>query len=110
VVSEGIADSLTFGSVAERCRGGMGVQILNIHWAEPGTLKSELHDSTNAAAVLWWRIGMKCIRIGGIAHKLCKNGSPSVSRMLELFEDQDAGTFANDKSITVTRSLDFRFS
>src|SRR6185436_9106088 len=94
-------DRFQFGSVANRRRSGMGVEMLDITGFEAGLPQGAFHGATRAVAVLGSRGDVVGVSRGAVAGDFGDRLGAAAQRMFQLFDDEDTGPFAHDEAVTV---------
>src|SRR3954451_3585451 len=102
VAAEHGFDRFQLGNVSNRRRGGMGVEMLDVTGLETGLPQRALHGAARAVAV--FGAGRDVVGIGrrAVADDFGERFGAAADRMLQLFNDENTGTFAHDEAIAVT--------
>ena len=99
--AEDLLDGPRLGHVAELGAGAVGVDVVDVVGIEPGVLEGQLHGHGRAGA-----FGMRGGDVVGVgraagAEQLGVDRRAALAGVLELFEDEDAGPFAEDEAVAV---------
>src|SRR5215472_7719125 len=99
VFAKEITDGVSLKRIADRSRGAVGIDIVNIGRTHSGIAHRVLHYPESA--LVFRRRLSDVIRVAAhsVAHDFGNGLGAAPTRMLQLFEDQDSRSFANHESV-----------
>ena len=99
-VEDGL-DCHSFGLVAQRSAGAVGVDVVNLAGVEAGVLQGELHGASRAPP---FRVGSgHVVAVGAqtVAHHLSEDGGATAAGVFVLFEDDHASPLRHDEPVAI---------
>src|SRR6266545_5271114 len=101
MLAEGLPDGDCFEFVVVGCRGSMGVDVAHFLRLNPGIADRLLHHSDCARACFVGHGQMKGVRCHTVPDQFRVDSRAAPFGQFELFQDQNARAFADNKSIPV---------
>jgi len=99
VRAEHLRNRRGFRAIAERCRCGVRVEILNAGRRQMSVLQRRSHRPRDALAVCGRRGDVVRVRGHAAADQFGDHERMTSSGVLEILEDQDAGAFADHEAV-----------
>src|SRR5258708_36690556 len=92
---------MSFERSADRSRCAVRVHVTDDIWTKAGIAHRIAHHA-EAAFMLRSRLGhVVCVAAHAVANDFSQDGSFALASVFQLFKDQDARAFADDKAVAV---------
>src|SRR5207245_9878039 len=101
MIAEAALDCYGLGEVAQRGRGSVGVDVVDVLAIETRIAQGVFHATRGAFSILLWRGHMVGVAAHPVTGELCVNLRAAARRVLEFLEHHHSGSLSQHESVAV---------